>query len=311
MKTQINKNLFTTIFLIIGILVFTTFQTAESVFSQSDKLSLRQILRAIASVKTKITTFDRIIKDVKTKKVDFPLYNETETLLRNEGATNELINVIRQNSLPLKGKPSKGKPPAIIKVVSTPTPSRQTSSLPDKLTINLPNAVNMEFVKIPAGSFMMGSGDAERKEALRFALQYQSTLTLDKYNVEKQHKATIDRDFYIGKYEVTQVQWKAVMGKDNNPSILFIGDNLPVENVNWNAAKVFIDKLKIDGYEFRLPNEAEWEYACRAGTTTAFSFGDSLSSTQANFNGNYPYNATKGKFRTYAKAILTDGDFSC
>jgi len=111
------------------------------------------------------------------------------------------------------------------------------------------------------------------------------------------HQVNIGTGFYMGKYEVTQGQWQAVMG--TNPS-KFKGDNLPVEQVSWNDVQEFIGKLNArgDGYTYRLPSEAEWEYACRAGTTTAFSFGDSLSSSQANFDGNYPYGgAAKGVYR--------------
>lgn len=100
------------------------------------------------------------------------------------------------------------------------------------------------------------------------------------------HGVTITEGFYMAKYEVTQAEWRAVMG--NNPSA-FKGDNLPVEMVSWTDAYEFIQKLNQmnDGYTYRLPTEAEWEYACRAGTTTNFAFGDSLSSDQANF-WNYP-----------------------
>jgi formylglycine-generating enzyme required for sulfatase activity len=91
----------------------------------------------------------------------------------------------------------------------------------------------------------------------------------------------------MGKYEVTQAQYRAVMG--TNPSSSK-GDNLPVEYISWNDAQEFCRKLsQITGREYRLPSEAEWEYACRAGTTTEFAFGDSLSSDQANFDGDRPY----------------------
>ncbi|HEY7545724.1 MAG TPA: bifunctional serine/threonine-protein kinase/formylglycine-generating enzyme family protein, partial [Blastocatellia bacterium] len=103
------------------------------------------------------------------------------------------------------------------------------------------------FVQIPQGEFLMGSekGEGDEKPA---------------------HKVRISRPFEMGKYEVTQAQWEAVMG--NNPSN-FKGANLPVENVSWNDAQEFIQKLNArnDGYVYRLPTEAEWEYACRAGST--------------------------------------------
>lgn len=138
------------------------------------------------------------------------------------------------------------------------------SKLSDKKFIN---SIGMEFVRIPSGSFKMGSPQTEK----------------DRRDDESpQHDVKIDYDFYMSKYEVTQAQWKKVMG--NNPS-KFNGDKLPVERVSWNEAKEFIQKLndKNDGYEYRLPTEAEWEYAARAGKTTAFAFGEILSTNQANF----------------------------
>jgi formylglycine-generating enzyme required for sulfatase activity len=101
----------------------------------------------------------------------------------------------------------------------------------------------------------------------------------------------------MGKYEVTQAQWQALMG-DNPSNFKDCGANCPVEQVSWDKAQVFVEKLNAedDGLEYRLPTEAEWEYAARAGTTTAFSFSDTLNSSQANFDGNYPYDSTKGKY---------------
>ncbi len=118
------------------------------------------------------------------------------------------------------------------------------------------NSIGMEFVKIPNGSFMMGSPTSE----------------IGSSNDERpQHQVTISKNFYLGKYEVTQGQWKAVMG--NNPSH-FSGcdDNCPVENVSWEDAQEFIKRLNGKGEgTYRLPTEAEWEYACRSGTTGAYS----------------------------------------
>jgi formylglycine-generating enzyme required for sulfatase activity len=107
---------------------------------------------------------------------------------------------------------------------------------------------------------------------------------------------------------VTQAQWQAVMG--SNPSKFNTCADCPVEQVSWNDAQEFIKKLNAqnDGYTYRLPSEAEWEYAARAGTTTAFAFGDSLNSTQANFNGNYPYGgAAKGVYRQKTTSV---GEFA-
>ena len=122
------------------------------------------------------------------------------------------------------------------------------------------NGVTLDMVSIPGGTFMMGSPETEK----------------DRFDHESpQHQVTIS-PFYMGKYQVTQAQWQAVMG--NNPSY-FKGDNRPVETVSWNEAVEFCKKVsKLTGENYRLPTEAEWEYACRAGTTTRYSFGDDESS---------------------------------
>jgi formylglycine-generating enzyme required for sulfatase activity len=117
---------------------------------------------------------------------------------------------------------------------------------------------------------------------------------------EDQVEVTLTRGFWAGKYEVTQGDWKRVVGKlPGEPTEeLPEGHDLPVGNVNFAEAEAFCRKLTEvarkggdlpEGWEFRLPTEAQWEYACRAGTTAATSFGDSLSSNQANFKGK-PYN---------------------
>ena len=108
---------------------------------------------------------------------------------------------------------------------------------------------------------------------------------------ETQHSVILTRHFYIGAYEVTQEQWQAIMG--SNPSYSK-GDQLPVEMVSWNdcqefckrATKKDLDAKRIpEGWKYRLPTEAEQEYACRAGTTTPFHYGETLDSTQANIDG--------------------------
>jgi formylglycine-generating enzyme required for sulfatase activity len=120
------------------------------------------------------------------------------------------------------------------------------------------NSIGMEFLSIPAGEFDMGSPS---NEAGRWV------------NEGPVHQVKISNAFYMGKYEVTQKQWRDVMG--NSPSY-FKGDNLPVELVSWNDTQDFIQKLneKEGGAKYRLPSEAEWEYAARAGTTTRYSFGN-------------------------------------
>jgi len=120
--------------------------------------------------------------------------------------------------------------------------------------------LNIKFVLIPAGTFMMGSPEDEPG---RFAS-------------ETLHEVTITRPFYMQTTQVTQGQWKKVMG--NNPSYFQGDDNLPVEQVSWNDVQEFIGKLnKNEGKDkYRLPSSAQWEYACRAGSSTMYSFGDDL-----------------------------------
>ena len=107
------------------------------------------------------------------------------------------------------------------------------------------------------------------------------------YNAEKpQHPVRITKPFYLGKYLVTQEQWEAVLG--NNPS-RFKGPKNPVETVSWDDCQQFLDKLNAKscpgGGKFALPTEAQWEYACRAGSTTKYCFGDDESGLVANMRG--------------------------
>jgi formylglycine-generating enzyme required for sulfatase activity len=133
---------------------------------------------------------------------------------------------------------------------------------------DLGKGIKLDLVLIPAGKFMMGSPESEP----------------GRQQNETQHEVTLTKPFYIGKYEVTQEQWQSVMG--SNPSSRIKGEKLPVTNVSWEDCQEFIKKLnaKTNG-GYRLPTEAEWEYACRAGTNTAYSFGDSLTKNDANYGG--------------------------
>jgi len=127
--------------------------------------------------------------------------------------------------------------------------------------ITITNSIGTEFVLVYPGAFLMGSPESE----------------LDRWKDEgPQHPVLVDRPFLIGRYPVTQAEWEAVMG--NNPSS-FLGERRPVERVSWTEAQQFVVKLneRQDGLVYRLPTEAEWEYCCRAGTTTRWSCGDDLS----------------------------------
>ena len=140
-------------------------------------------------------------------------------------------------------------------VQATVEPIIETQTAPVKITsliTSLPTNFKLEMVEIPGGKFIMGS---------------------DEYNSEKPiHKVTVNA-FKIGKYPVTQAQYEAVMG--TNPSHFAGNPQRPVENVSWFDSQTFCEKLsELTGQKYRLPTEAEWEYACRAGTQTRFSFGD-------------------------------------
>ncbi|MCH8922550.1 MAG: formylglycine-generating enzyme family protein [Planctomycetes bacterium] len=151
------------------------------------------------------------------------------------------------------------------------------------------NSIGMKLVHIPAGTFKMGSprGEAERDDK------------------ELLHEVKISTSFYLGAYEVTQAEYVGVMKdlpKFRNRAA-FKGDDNPAENIEWKLAKQFCKQLtaraaeKSAGRTYRLPTEAEWEYACRGGKSTVFHAGDSLSSKQANFNGGYPYgDGEKGQY---------------
>jgi formylglycine-generating enzyme required for sulfatase activity len=149
------------------------------------------------------------------------------------------------------------------------------------------NSIGMKLVLIPAGEFLMGSpqGEGESDE-------------------HPQHQVRITKPFYMGVYEVTQGEYERITGTNPSKFKDVAGEDtsrFPVENVSWNHAITFCRKLskmreeKSAGREYRLPNEAEWEYACRAGTTTPFSFGSALNGSGANCDGNFPFGgAEKG-----------------
>jgi formylglycine-generating enzyme required for sulfatase activity len=166
-----------------------------------------------------------------------------------------------------------------------------------------PPDIPLDFVKIEGGSFIMGSPVSE----------------VSRQNDEVQHQVMVD-SFYMGKNEVTQREYEQVMR--SNPS-KFHGASLPVEQVSWFDAIAYCNTRSIieglspayvlreseilwdhnaDGY--RLPTEAEWEYACRAGTKTAFNMGNNITPYQANFDGNYPYNRqVKGQYRARTATV--------
>jgi formylglycine-generating enzyme required for sulfatase activity len=147
-------------------------------------------------------------------------------------------------------------------------------------TVELNATVAMDMIWCSPGTFTMGSPKTEAGRGTD----------------ETEHNVTLTHGFYLGKYEVTQAQYEVVMagvtGDQNaTPSNWYGNPNHPVENVSWNDVQVFLTRLNAQqvgnlpiGWSYVLPTESQWEYACRAGTTTAFSWGDGISSTNANYN---------------------------
>ena len=148
----------------------------------------------------------------------------------------------------------------------------------ENTVISLPDNVKLDMIWVNPGTFIMGAPEDE----------------IGRVVDEIQHQVTLTKGYWLGKYEVTQAQYKAVMGA--NPSS-FIGDDLPVERINWDKAMDFCAKLTASekaagrlpkGYEYTLPTEAQWEYACRAGTTTAFNSGKDIPSADQRWDNPCP-----------------------
>ena len=178
------------------------------------------------------------------------------------------------------------RPKISIEIFTTVTVSRrgEIMSRPqgqaEVTTENIGNGVSLEMVKIPGGRFLMGSPETEAER---------------RSSEGPQHYVDVP-EFFMGKYAVTQGQWEAVMG--NNPSY-FKGASRPVEKVSWYDTTKFCQKLsQITGKKYSLPSESQWEYACRARTTTPFYFGETITSELVNHRGNDTYaDAPKGIYR--------------
>ncbi|MGA2031339.1 MAG: formylglycine-generating enzyme family protein [Thermoguttaceae bacterium] len=166
------------------------------------------------------------------------------------------------SSAPAATEKSPGAP--FVVTVTRPIPAPAPVTSPGKeIVIDLGGGVKLEMALIPAGEFLMGSPDSDNNAG---------------GDEKPQHRLRITRPFYLGKHLVTQEQWQAVTG--NNPSH-FKGPKNPVETVSWDDCQQFLEKLNAKAGplpagegEFRLPTEAQWEYACRAGSTTRYCFGD-------------------------------------
>ena len=171
------------------------------------------------------------------------------------------------------------------------------------------NSVGMRFVLIPAGTFMMGSRDSAAEVARRCAMPNAQAGWF--YDEHPRHEVTLTGAFYVSIHEVTQGCYEAVTNpepKDTDKRISdeyadeIKGPNHPIVKVSWDNAQKFCKALSAQdaekGRQYSLPTEAQWEYACRAGTVTPFSFGETISTDQVNYHGDYTYgDGRKGTYR--------------
>lgn len=206
-------------------------------------LTLFQIERVLKSKDVTLKERNRLlIEGVKERGITFPIYLSTARKLYELGAGEALLDALQ------------AKAPAMPVLIQSKTDKEGKS-------LQITNDFDIEFRWIPKGEFMMGGKDGEIGSLP---------------NEKPLHQVKIGQSFYIGWYEVTQGQWKAVMG-DNPSQNKQCGDDCPVDSVSWNEVQTFIKKLNekdTSNFTYRLPTEAEWEYAARAMTNTRYYWGD-------------------------------------
>jgi formylglycine-generating enzyme required for sulfatase activity len=164
---------------------------------------------------------------------------------------------------------------------------------------DLGGGVKLEMVEIAGGEFWMGSTDADAQAAFNDAKRYWESAKQEWYTAETPRHRVAVSPFFMGKYPVTQAQWMEVMGNLPEISADLRGDDHPVVNVSWEEAEAFCRELtRRTRHQYRLPTEAEWEYAARAGSYAPFAFGQNINPEIVNYAGSHPYgSASKGIFR--------------
>ena len=237
------------------------------------------------SYKTAIQEFTKIKKDDEAESAENELNFLKKTLVFPEKIQNKKI----MKPLGLKFKSLDNFPFSEETAKEVQNTLAKLLNRKVKETIDLGNDINLEMILIPSGRFLMGIPKSDP-----YCL-----VSPNAPKILPQHVVTLTKPFYIGKYEVTQEQWEAVMG--DNPSVLK-GEKLPVTNVSWDDCQKFIKNLnaKTNG-GYRLPTQAEWEYACRAGTITVYSFGDKITPENANYgNSNLGKPVAVGSYKPNA-----------
>jgi formylglycine-generating enzyme required for sulfatase activity/predicted Ser/Thr protein kinase len=175
-----------------------------------------------------------------------------------------------------------------VKLNSEGTIVDRPSGSAEIFTEDLGNSVELTMVKIPAGKFLMGSPESEQER---------------NRDESPQHPVSVP-EFYLGQTPITQAEYQAIMG--DNPSSFQDNDKLPVQYVNWLEAMDFCEKLsQKTGKTYRLPSEAEWEYACRAGSSTPFAFGETITPEVVNYNGRPYGGGAKGESRLITTPVGT------
>jgi formylglycine-generating enzyme required for sulfatase activity len=206
-------------------------------------LTLFQIEKVLKSKEVTLKERNRLlIEGVKERGITFPMYRSYFETLAKLGASEALLDALQAKS------------PEFPRQI-------QSSMNTEGSSIQISNDFDIEFKLIPKGEFLMGGKDGEIGSLP---------------NEKPQHKVVINKQFYLGIYEVTQGQWKAIMG-DNPSQNKNCGDDCPVDSISWNDVQKFIKNLNEKdktNFTFRLPTEAEWEYAARAITTTRYYWGD-------------------------------------
>lgn len=215
-----------------------------SIKAQEDPpLTLFQVERVLKSKEVSLKERNRLlIEGVKERGITFPIYLSTARMLKDLGASEVLLDTLQAKAPPM---------PSLL----------QSQMDKEGRNLQISNDFDIDFLLIPKGEFMMG---AKENEIGSLA------------NEKPLHLVKINKSFYIGRTEITQGQWKAVMG--TNPSQnKQCGDDCPVDSISWNETQQFIKKLNEkdnSNFTFRLPTEAEWEYAARGMTTTRYYWGD-------------------------------------
>jgi len=291
--------------LIAGCVSFGVLQPVR--MQQPKPLTLGQVLTALRSRLASPAEKNRkLIEGVRQRGVTFKLTPEIEQSLKEEGASDELLAVMREKSR--TSTDVKNSPPVTNRTVSRPR--------------TIQNRYGIELVLIPSGSFMMGSSESEARAHFENYQQYVKDTKYEYFTNElPKHRVTIGYSFYMGRTEVTQGQWHMVMGatvreqRDRvNKSFALAGegDNYPMYYVSWEEAKEFVSRLNAlnDGYTYRLPSEAEWEYACRAGTTSDYAGDLDAMAWYADNSGGSRLNASEiwgSDQKNYVKRILENG----